>query len=113
MRKKKNNLSVKEKSSKKKLGNEGDDNEKNVTFSYKFNNNRRPKSVFVCGSFDNWKDKHILKYDNKEKKWICKMKIKKGKYFYKYIIDGNWEINPDENQVRGNDGIVNNLIEVN
>jgi hypothetical protein len=40
------------------------------------------------------------------------MKLKKGKYFYKYIIDGNWEINPNENQSRSNDGIINNVISV-
>ena len=87
-------------------------NEKMVTFGYKFNNNRKPKTVLVSGSFDNWKEKHPLKYDNKERKWICHMNLKKGKYFYKYIIDGNWEINPNENQMRGNDGIVNNVIDV-
>ena len=40
------------------------------------------------------------------------MNLKKGKYFYKYIIDGNWEINPNENHEKGSDGIVNNVIEV-
>ena len=85
--------------------------EKIVTFSYKFNN-RNPQTVFISGSFDNWKEKHPLKYDNRSKKWIFEKKLKKGKYFYKYIIDGNWEINPNENQSRNNDGIVNNVISV-
>ena len=31
---------------------------------------------------------------------------------YKYIIDGNWEINPNEQNVKGNDGITNNVINV-
>ena len=35
--------------------------EKIVTFSYKFNN-RNPQTVFISGSFDNWKEKHPLKY---------------------------------------------------
>ena len=62
-----------------------------MSFSYKFGNNRNPKTVLISGSFDGWKEKHPLKYDNREKKWICKMNLKKGKYFYKYIIDGNWK----------------------
>jgi starch synthase len=108
------NLSIKkEKTEKKKsVDKEIDINEKNVTFSYKFVNNRNPKTVLISGSFDDWKEKHPLKYDNRERKWICKMNLKKGKYYFKYIIDGNWEINPNEKQVRGSDGIINNVIEV-
>jgi starch synthase len=104
----------KEKNEKKKSSDKEIDinGEKNVSFSYKFGNNRNPKTVLISGSFDGWKEKHPLKYDNREKKWICKMNLKKGKYFYKYIIDGNWEINPNENHSKGSDGIVNNVIEV-
>ena len=102
----------KEKESKKETEKEINIGEKLVTFSYKFNNNRHPKTVLVSGSFDNWNIKYPLKYDNREKKWICKLKIKNGKYSYKYIIDGNWEINPDENQIRDRNGNVNNLINV-
>ena len=83
----------------------------NVTFSYKFNN-RSPQNVFVSGSFDDWKEKHPLSYNQTMGKWTCTLKLKKGKYFYKYIIDGNWEINPIEQNVRGNDGITNNIINV-
>ena len=83
----------------------------NVTFSYKFNN-RSPQNVFVSGSFDDWKEKHPLSYNQTMGKWTCTLKLKKGKYFYKYIIDGNWEINPNEQNVRGNDGITNNIINV-
>ena len=88
-----------------------DPNISNVTFSYKLNN-RYPKNVFVSGSFDDWKEKHPLSYNQTMGKWTCTLKIKKGKYFYKYIIDGNWEINPIEQNVRGNDGITNNIINV-
>ncbi len=86
-------------------------NEPNITFSYKFNN-RNPKTVFVSGSFDDWKEKHPLTYNPTMGKWTCTLKVKKGKYFYKYIIDGSWEINPNEQSVRGNDGIINNVINV-
>ena len=89
-----------------------DPNISNVTFSYKLNN-RYPKNVFVSGSFDDWKEKHPLSYNQTMGKWTCTLKIKKGKYFYKYIIDGNWEINPAEPNIRGNDGIINNVINVN
>ena len=88
-----------------------DPNIQNITFSYKFNN-RSPKNVFISGSFDNWKEKHPLSYNQTMGKWTCTLKLKKGKYLYKYIIDGNWEINPNELSERGNDGITNNIINV-
>ena len=83
----------------------------NVTFSYKFNN-RNPQNVLVSGSFDEWKEKHSLTYNPTMGKWTCTLKLKKGKYFYKYIIDGNWEINPNEPSVRESNGIINNVINV-
>ena len=88
-----------------------DPNMANITFSYKFNN-RNPKTVYVSGSFDDWKEKHPLTYNSTMGKWTCTLKVKKGKYFYKYIIDGNWEINPNEQSMKGNDGIINNVISV-
>ena len=88
-----------------------DPNMSNVTFSYKFNN-RSPKTVFISGSFDDWKEKHPLSYNQTMGKWTCTLKVKKGKHLYKYIIDGNWEINPNDPSVRGNDGIVNNVTNV-
>ena len=88
-----------------------DPNKANVTFSYKFNN-RNPKTVLVCGSFDDWKEKHPLSYNQILDKWTCTLMIKRGKHLYKYIIDDNWEINPSEPNVKGNDGITNNVINV-
>ena len=88
-----------------------DPNMANVTFSYKFDN-RNPKTVLVCGSFDDWKEKHPLSFNQSLDKWTCTISIKKGKHLYKYIIDGNWEINPNEPSIKGNDGITNNVINV-
>ena len=88
-----------------------DPNFANVTFNYKFNN-RSPKTVLVSGSFDDWKEKHPLSYNQTMGKWTCTLRVKRGRHLYKYIIDGNWEINPNEQNVKGNDGITNNVINV-
>ena len=82
-----------------------------VTFMYKIFY-RMPKEVFISGGFDEWKNKHPLHYDDKVGKWVCTIKIKKGKYLYKFIVDDNWEINHNELSEMGNDGIVNNVIYV-
>ena len=78
-------------------------------FSYKFKN-ERPNSVLICGSFDKWQVKHPLVYDSAKDLWKINLNLKKGKHYFKYIIDGIWKINPSELSERGNDGIINNYI---
>ena len=90
---------------------EKDEDTADVTFMNKIFY-REPKEVFISGEFDEWKEKHPLHYDEKVGKWVCTIKIKKGKYLYKYIVDENWEINFNELSITGSDGIVNNLIYV-
>ena len=42
--------------------------------------------------------------------WIADVKLAPGKYWYKFIIDGNWDIDRDnklvENDGKGNDNSV-------
>ena len=79
-------------------------------FVYYYLNNYQPKVVEMSGSFDEWKKRHRLIHYPREKKWELSMKLKKGKYLYKYIIDGEWQINPREPSEKGSDGYVNNYI---
>ena len=88
-----------------------DQNMANVSFRYKIYF-RIPKEVYLCGEFDGWKEKHPLHYYDNIDMWSCDIRIKKGRYLYKYIVDGNWEINQNEFSIKGNDGIVNNIIYV-
>ena len=85
-----------------------DKNLASVTFMYKIYF-RVPKEVFICGEFDNWR-KNPLYYNGDLGKWTCTLKIKKGKYCYKFIVDGNWEINHNEMSICESNGFVNNLI---
>ena len=71
-----------------------------------------PKEVCISGEFDGWKEKHPLSYNGDLGKWVCTLKISKGKYLYKYIVDGNWEINHNDFSVSSGDGYVNNIIYV-
>ena len=80
-----------------------------ITFSYQ-PEGQRPQSVQICGSFDKWQVRHPLKYDDVAQKYTVTLKVKRGKYFYKYIIDGNWVVNPKEQTYQESDGIVNNMI---
>ena len=78
-------------------------------FNYKFQN-QRPNSVLISGSFDKWQVKHPLVYDSIQDKWHISLRLKKGKHYFKFIIDGIWRINPNELKERGNDGIINNYV---
>ena len=78
-------------------------------FVYYYLNDYQPKVVELSGSFDEWKKRHRLIHYPREKKWEISIKLKKGKYLYKYIIDGNWQTNPREPTEKGEDGFVNNI----
>ena len=53
-----------------------------------------------------------MKLDPLSGKWSLTMNLDKGKYFYKYVINNEWLVNPKEQSIKGSDGIVNNFIEV-
>ena len=71
----------------------------------------QPKRVQITGSYDNWTSLKDLKYNNKTKKWEIELKLKKGKYYYKYLVDNKcWKINPFEHYQKELNGIVNNVL---
>ena len=104
---KKENMEIKEVKEEKK-----DDGLIPITFSYKFEKGKKLESVLLCGSFTNWKEKISLTFDPLSEKWSTIVRLPKGKHFYKYIVNNNWIINPMERNEKGNDGIVNNVVEI-
>ncbi len=58
--------------------------------------------VVLAGSFNNW-DEHSLQMLKTDSGWIADVKIGPGKYWYKFIADGRWMVDPD-NQQSENDG---------
>jgi hypothetical protein len=83
-----------------------------VTFSYVSENNRKPSSVQVCGSFDKWQVRHPLTFDPLYNKWSITLKVKKGTHFYKYIVDGEWVISKIEKTMKDPSGYINNFITI-
>ena len=61
--------------------------------------------VAVAGSFDDWNQSQVL-CGKKGDEWTCRIDLARGKYTYKFIIDGDWILdpaNPDtEDDERGN-----------
>ena len=49
------------------------------------------QEVGLAGSFSNWvPSKHRLKKDLNGR-WYLHLKLKSGRYEYRYLVDGNWE----------------------
>lgn len=74
-----------------------------VTFYLRGNTNAR--RVMLAGSFNNWSPDALAMKKN-DSGWIAIVKIGPGKYWYKFVIDGNWAVDTD-NRINENDGLGN------
>jgi hypothetical protein len=74
-----------------------------VTFYLR--NNTSARGVKLAGSFNDWSPTALpmIKTDSG---WIANIKLGAGKYWYKFVIDGNWITDPD-NSLNENDGLGN------
>jgi hypothetical protein len=74
-----------------------------VTFFLRGNKNAN--RVTLAGSFNDWNPDKLL-MNRTDSGWIAYVKLGPGKYWYKFIIDGNWTTDTD-NQLKENDGLGN------
>lgn len=65
--------------------------------------------VAVAGSFNNWNQSQFL-FTRIGDEWICKVNLPPGKHEYKFIVDGNWLVDPSNPKTthddRGNENSV-------
>lgn len=71
-----------------------------VTFFLR--NNKKATKVILSGSFSDWST-DAIPMQAVDSGWIATVKLGPGKFWYKFIIDGNWTTDSD-NQVNENDG---------
>lgn len=64
--------------------------------------NLESKRVILAGSFNNFSPTS-LSMKKTDSGWIADVILKPGKYWYKFVLDGNWITDPD-NQIREGDG---------
>src|SRR5215213_7112328 len=50
--------------------------------------------VTLAGSFNNW-DQSQLVCGREGAAWVCRVDLVPGEYTYKFIVDGNWVLDPD------------------
>lgn len=70
--------------------------------SFKLNGYQNAKKVILAGSFNNWSEKKQQMTKTKDG-WECFLLLPGGKHQYKFIVDGNWVLDP-ENPVSEYDG---------
>jgi hypothetical protein len=68
--------------------------------------------VALAGSFNNWNQSQLI-CAREGDEWVCRVDLKPGTYTYKFIVDGNWVLDPvNPNTVEDEAGNVNSLTEV-
>jgi hypothetical protein len=63
----------------------------NTTFRLKGHPNARV--VAVAGNFNDWNQSQVL-FGKEGDEWVCRIDLAPGKYTYKFIIDGDWILDP-------------------
>jgi hypothetical protein len=68
--------------------------------------------VALAGSFNNWNQSQLL-FGREGDEWVCRLDLDPGVYTYKFIVDGNWLLDPSNPDTQEDEaGNVNNVIEV-
>jgi 1,4-alpha-glucan branching enzyme len=82
-----------------------------VLFSARFENAR---NVLIAGDFNNWSPMSTPMQTNGQPGcWQMSLPLHKGRYRYRFIVDGKWTTDPHNNYVEANQfGELNNVIEV-
>ncbi|HYO20898.1 MAG TPA: glycogen-binding domain-containing protein [Flavisolibacter sp.] len=68
-------------------------------------NHKDARRVSLAGSFNNWVPDQLFMQQT-DSGWIYQVKLGPGKYWYKFIVDGNWTPDKD-NLLSENDGLGN------
>eukprot|EP01056_Protomagalhaensia_sp_Gyna25_P000299 Protomagalhaensia_sp_Gyna_25__298@NODE_113_length_5155_cov_105_540070_g89_i0_p2_GENE_NODE_113_length_5155_cov_105_540070_g89_i0NODE_113_length_5155_cov_105_540070_g89_i0_p2_ORF_typecomplete_len545_score69_55AMPK1_CBM/PF16561_5/9_1e21Glycos_transf_1/PF00534_20/8_1e21Glyco_transf_5/PF08323_11/3e20Glyco_trans_1_4/PF13692_6/8_9e03Glyco_trans_1_4/PF13692_6/2_5e10Glyco_trans_4_4/PF13579_6/0_0016Glyco_trans_4_4/PF13579_6/1_2e04Glyco_trans_4_4/PF13579_6/1_5e03Glyco_transf_4/PF13439_6/0_11Glycogen_syn/PF len=72
----------------------------------------RPRSVAVSGSFDGWRVRRPLTWDNSLQAFVATLALPSGRYIFKFIVDGDWVCCSDLPCEKDSSGIMNNVLVV-
>lgn len=82
-----------------------------VIFAARF---QEAKKVLIAGDFNNWSPMSTpMQSKGKSGEWYTRLPLQKGRYRYRFIVDGQWMTDPHNGYVETNQfGELNNVIEV-
>jgi Glycogen recognition site of AMP-activated protein kinase/Domain of unknown function (DUF3471) len=68
--------------------------------------------VALAGSFNNWNQSQFI-FGREGDEWVCRIDLEPGKHAYKFIVDGNWLLDPANPATEDDDyGVKNSVIVV-
>ena len=68
--------------------------------------------VALAGSFNNWNQSQFV-FGREGDEWVCRIDLEPGKHAYKFIVDGNWLLDPANPTTEDDDyGVKNSVIVV-
>jgi len=84
---------------------------KRITFGVSANPN---SDVYLAGSFNSWDpQRHQMKDIRGNGKYTITLMLPKGEYEYKFVINGNWVVDPEcQDWTRNSFGTLNNVKKV-
>lgn len=83
---------------------------KKVTFALELPDAR---NVFVAGDFNGWDSDRTQLRRGRSNIWQRDIKLRPGRYEYKFVIDGNWVLDPkNNNRVLNSFGSENSVLEI-
>lgn len=84
---------------------------KRTTFEVSANPN---SDVYLAGSFNNWDpQRHQMKDARGKGKYSITLMLPKGEYEYKFVINGNWVVDPEcQDWSRNSFGTLNSVKKV-
>ena len=70
-----------------------------------------PRKVYLAASFNGWsKDKTEMKGPNENGEYIVDLSLAPGRYSYKFVVDGNWKLDPSNPEIEDNGMGENNSV---
>jgi hypothetical protein len=78
-------------------------------YTFRLAHHARAKKVALCGIFNNW-DPSGYTMDHQNDEWTISFHLKKGKYLYKFRVDGDWVRDPGNKLWEDDDGNDNSVL---
>jgi 1,4-alpha-glucan branching enzyme len=71
------------------------------------------KNVRVVGNFNAWDEKQGSMQKGKNGEWRKRLNLQPGRYEYKFVVDGEWQVDPDASEsVQNQFGSENSVLQL-
>jgi hypothetical protein len=91
---------------------EEDDQLASIRVTYKPRGSAWPESVMLSGSFDHWASRIPLHWDKAWRVFVVDLRLPKGQWLFKLVVDGQWTCVDDFPIEVDPDGFENNIVSI-